>query len=147
MAAKTHKTAVVLIPPEEVWEPIQAIRRRYDRHVGRWMPHITLIYPFRPRSLFDEAGRELCEKCRAIKPFELTLAEFEHFDHGRGRYTLWLAPRPEAALTRLQQTLESALPDCGDVSRHREGYTPHLSVGQVRTTATTTLATVATVHS
>ena len=24
---KTHKSAVVIIPPEEIWEPIQKIRR------------------------------------------------------------------------------------------------------------------------
>ena len=132
MTAKTHRTAVALIPPEDVWEPIQAIRRRYDRHINRWMPHVTLVYPFRPRGLFDEAGEKLREKCRAVEPFELSLAEFRHFDHGHGRFTLWLAPRPEAALTRLQAVLESAVPDCADVSRHRDGYTPHLSVGQVR---------------
>jgi hypothetical protein len=41
---------LVIIPPEAVWEPIQAIRRRHDRKLRRWMPHITLLYPFRPRS-------------------------------------------------------------------------------------------------
>lgn len=41
MPAKTHRTAVVAMPPPEVWEPIQAIRRQHDRNVQRWMPHIT----------------------------------------------------------------------------------------------------------
>ena len=35
---KTHKSAVVIIPPEEIWEPIQKIRRLYDRQGHRWMP-------------------------------------------------------------------------------------------------------------
>ena len=52
---KTHKSAVVIIPPEEIWEPIQKIRRLYDRQCHRWMPHITLIYPFRPRSELERA--------------------------------------------------------------------------------------------
>ena len=39
---KTHQSAVVLIPPREVWAPIQAIRREHDRHLRRWMPHVTL---------------------------------------------------------------------------------------------------------
>jgi len=43
---KTYTTAVVLIPPEDVWEPIQKLRRVYDRHFDRWMPHLTLLYPF-----------------------------------------------------------------------------------------------------
>jgi 2'-5' RNA ligase superfamily len=53
MEQKTHQTAVVLIPPEAVWPPIQALRQQYDRHVRRWMPHITLLYPFRPREEFE----------------------------------------------------------------------------------------------
>jgi 2'-5' RNA ligase len=32
----------------------------------------------------------------------------------------------------LQAALESAGPDCNDVSRYADGFTPHLSVGQVR---------------
>ena len=48
MPVKTHHTAVVAMPPPEVWEPIQAIRRQHDRNVHRWMPHITLLYPFMP---------------------------------------------------------------------------------------------------
>ena len=52
-AKKTHKTAVVIIPPEDVWDPIQKIREKYDRQFRRWMPHITLIYPFRPFEEFE----------------------------------------------------------------------------------------------
>ena len=47
MPNKTHTTAVVLIPPESVQPPIQAIRSVHDRNFLRWMPHITLLYPFR----------------------------------------------------------------------------------------------------
>ncbi|MBI5480461.1 MAG: 2'-5' RNA ligase family protein [Deltaproteobacteria bacterium] len=46
---KTHHTAVVIIPPGEIWGPIQAIRQRHDQQFHRWMPHITPLYPFRPR--------------------------------------------------------------------------------------------------
>lgn len=46
MAHLTHQTAVVVIPPEDVWPSIQAIRREHDRKIRRWMPHITLIEPF-----------------------------------------------------------------------------------------------------
>jgi 2'-5' RNA ligase len=129
---KTHETAVVLIPPEDVWEPIQAVRRRYDRQVRRWMPHVTLLYPFRPRDDFDAVASPLRDVCHGIEPFEVRLAEFRHFRHGRDRYTLWLAPEPAETLRRLQAALESAVPDCNDVSRYADGFTPHLSVGQVR---------------
>ena len=131
MTVKTHKTAVVLIPPQERWEPIQTIRRGHDRHLRRWMPHVTLIYPFRPRKQFDEVEPILREACGRIAAFEVRLAEFRHFDHGRERFTLWLAPEPRGSLVALQTALESAVPGCDDVSGHPDGFTPHLSVGQV----------------
>ncbi len=132
MTAKTDKTAVVLIPPEDYWETIQTIRRQHDRQVRRWMPHVTLLYPFRPRELFDKIETELRDACRGIEPFAVRLAEFRDFHHGRARYTLWLVPEPHDAMLRLQAAVESAAPDCNEVSQRRDGFTPHLSVGQVK---------------
>jgi 2'-5' RNA ligase len=131
-ATKTHTTAVVLIPPQPCWEPIQAIRREHDRQVRRWMPHVTLIYPFLPQSEFDDAAGRLADACRGVEPFELRFAEFRHFSHGRGSFTLWLAPEPAEPLAHLQAAIQSVVPECDDVTRHRHGFTPHLSVGQVR---------------
>ncbi len=128
----TYETAVVVIPPESWWEPIQIIRRQHDRHIRRWMPHITLLYPFRLRSQFDVVAGEVLAACAAMAPFEVRLAEFREFRHGRHGYTLWLAPEPREALVRLQAALQSAVPDCDGTARHAEGFTPHLSVGQVR---------------
>jgi 2'-5' RNA ligase len=132
MATKTHQTAVVLIPPDDVWERIQAIRRQHDRQFRRWMPHVTLLYPFRPREQFGGLAGPLREATEQIEPFEVRLAEFRHFRHGRGSHTLWLAPEPSEAMVRLQAALQSAVPDCDDVAGHKAGFTPHLSVGQVR---------------
>jgi 2'-5' RNA ligase len=135
MSIRTHHTAVVLVPPEQCWEPIQVIRRGHDRQFRRWMPHVTLLYPFRPRAMFDEAAVTLQSATAGIDPFEITLGEFRHFRHGRSSYTLWLAPEPTEPLQRLQAALQAALPDCDDTSRREAGFTPHLSVGQVRATA------------
>ena len=132
MTTKTYQTAVVLIPPEDLWEPIQAIRREHDRQFRRWMPHVTLLYPFRVREQFDEVEPVLREAGRRVEPFQVRLGEFRHFGHGRSKYTLWLAPKPRDAMVRLQAALQSAVPDCDDASRHSNGFTPHLSVGQVR---------------
>ncbi len=130
MPEKTHKTAVVLVPPESVWGPIQAIRRAHDRQVRRWMPHVTLLYPFRPREAFDSAAPALEAAAAGVEPFEVTLDEFRWFRHGRGRSTMWLAPEPADRLVGLQAVLQAAVPDCDDVARHRKGFVPHLSVGQ-----------------
>ncbi len=129
---KTHTTAIVLIPPRWCWEPIQAIRRVHDRQVRRWMPHVTLIYPFRPRDQFDGLAGPLAEACRGVEPFEVRLAEFRHFRHGRSSFTIWLAPEPKDALVRLQAAIQAVVPDCDDLAGHAQGFTPHLSVGQAR---------------
>jgi 2'-5' RNA ligase len=129
---KTFTTAVVLIPPSEVQPDIQAIRRVHDRHFKRWMPHITLLYPFRPRPEFDQLAERFAAACEVIEPFQVELAEMRFFRHRRDNFTLWLSPEPKGALIRLQAVLGSVAPDCNDVVRHRDGFTPHLSVGQVQ---------------
>jgi RNA 2',3'-cyclic 3'-phosphodiesterase len=131
MAKKTHTTAVVLIPPAEVWEPIQRIRRAHDRHIKRWMPHITLLYPFRPNDEFAMLGAQFSTVCTGLDPFRVELAEIRCFQHRRESYTLWLAPEPRAVLIELQALLGNMVPDCDDVTRKCHGFTPHLSVGQV----------------
>jgi RNA 2',3'-cyclic 3'-phosphodiesterase len=133
VTGKTHHTAIVLVPPEDVWEPIQAIRRRHDRQVRRWMPHVTLLYPFRSSAEFDRLEPALRAACARIVPFAVRLALLRVFDHGPRSHTLWLAPEAGGdSLRRLQASLQAAVPDCDDVSRHAEGFTPHLSVGQAR---------------
>jgi 2'-5' RNA ligase len=127
---RTDETAVVVIPPPKCWEPIQAIRRKHDRQFRRWMPHITLLYPFRPRKQFATLATELRCACAQIAPLEIRLAQVEYFRHGPGRHTLWLAPDPPEGLIRLQAALQSIVPDCDDTARHAPGFTPHLSVGQ-----------------
>jgi RNA 2',3'-cyclic 3'-phosphodiesterase len=130
MPVKTHHTAVVAMPPPEVWEPIQAIRRQYDRHVQRWMPHITLLYPFVPHAQFDEVLPGLIQVGRQNVVLQVTLATFQAFTHGFGKTTIWLAPEPRHALVTLQAALHAALPAYNEQSRFPTGFTPHLSVGQ-----------------
>ncbi len=132
MSTKIHSSALVLIPPEEIWGPIQSIRHRYDRQVRRWMPHITLVYPFRPPSDYDQLQKPLSSALRSFAPFRIELSEFHFFQHGSRSFTLWLKPEPREPLVKLQAALTRVVPDCDDVIRHRGGFNPHLSVGQVR---------------
>lgn len=133
---KTHSTAVVLIPPPDVWAPIQAIRQVHDRHWHRWMPHITLLYPFRPLAEFADLTPRFSILCEGAEAFRVRLAELRYFRHRGDSYTLWLAPEPNESLVSLQSIIETVVPECNDVSQHREGFTPHLSLGQARGTAT-----------
>jgi 2'-5' RNA ligase len=131
MQHKTHHTAVVALPPPEIWEPIQVIRRQHDRQLQRWMPHINLLYPFVAREHFAMVRPLLTAASRQVTPFQVTLAIFRSFTHAFGGSTLWLEPEPRDAFTRLQATLQAAFPSCDDLSRFPGGFTPHLSVGQV----------------
>ncbi len=135
MAAAAHITycsAVVVIPPQRLWQPIQAIRSRHDRHLRRWMPHITLLYPFYPRSEFPFWAERLGELCLTQAPIGIRLEALQYFHQGRGRYTLWLAPQPAQALIDLQHRLQRIATDCDEQSRFAGGFIPHLSLGQVR---------------
>jgi 2'-5' RNA ligase len=127
---KTYKTALVLIPPPEIWPPIQGIRQGHDRHFVRWMPHISLLYPFRERGDWEGLYGPLARACQSIAPFDIELASFDAFQH-RSSYTLWLAPEPRGAIVHLQAVLYGVVPDCDDTRQHQGGFTPHLSVGQV----------------
>lgn len=130
MSRKIHHTAVAIVPPEGLWEPIQAIRREHDRQIHRWMPHINLLYPFRPQDEFAAMTPNLVTACAAVTSFGITLGEFRFFRHGSGRCTLWLAPEPVEVLRELQAALQTVCPDCDDLSRFASDFTPHLSVGQ-----------------
>jgi RNA 2',3'-cyclic 3'-phosphodiesterase len=131
----THTTAVVVIPPAEVWPPIQALRQQHDRQYRRWMPHITLLYPFRPRADFAALAAQFAAACADLTSFDITLARFDTFRQPRQHYALWLAPEPQDALVALQAALWQVVPDCDATRRHAHGFTPHLSVGQARGSA------------
>ncbi|CUS96371.1 2'-5' RNA ligase family protein [Candidatus Kryptobacter tengchongensis] len=129
---KTHKTAVVIIPTEDVWEPIQKIRREHDRQFRRWMPHITLIYPFRPFEEFESVYVEFEKVCNEVEKFEIELSDFKFFKHYGENYTIWLQPEPVEKIINVQEKLQSIVPDCDDVRKFVNGFIPHLSVGQVK---------------
>ena len=131
-----HKTAAVIIPPEDAWGPIQAIRQKHDSKIDRWMPHVTLIYPFLPRSRFGQSKRQLISACKSVRPFDIELATFEHFGRGKGYYTLWLAPEPAEPILDLHAALcPIVYEDACDLDHAIWHFKPHLSVGQVRGTA------------
>ena len=129
---KTHRTAVVVIPPEDLWDPIQALRRQYDRHFRRWMPHITLLYPFRSRAAFEQIAPVLTRTCHLMAPFAVRLQRFGFFVHGSRSATFYLTPEPAGALKALHRALRAKVPDCNDTARFDGGFTPHLSLGQAR---------------
>lgn len=128
MGTKTLETAVVIIVPRNL--RIDTIRRRYERHAARSTPHISLLYPFRPREEFAEAAALMMQTCAAVSPFTLTLSEVRTFKAPDQSATLWLSPEPARPIGDLQACLQQAFPDCDDVARRPGGFIPHLCVGQ-----------------
>ena len=79
--AKVHTSAVVLIPGEEHWGAIQAIRRDHDKSYQRWMPHINLLYPFISADFFPECLAKITEALVDTDSFLVTLQSFGFFEH------------------------------------------------------------------
>ncbi len=127
---KSVLTAIVLVPPGKLWGPIQAIRSRYDRRYHRWMPHITLIFPFVPELEIPRLLPGLTAALADVVPFRIRLERFRYFRHPSGTATVWLAPVPAEPVGEVQWRLQQVVPWCDDQRRHPEGFTPHLSVGQ-----------------
>ncbi|MDJ1497980.1 RNA repair domain-containing protein [Cytophagaceae bacterium DM2B3-1] len=127
----TYQSAIVVIPPESLWGPIQAIRKQYDSKVARWMPHITLVYGFIPDEYFSSATALLAKKLTRLRPFDVTLTGYEAFTH-RNNITAWLKPETETAgqWQELQSALQELFPQCNEQISRTTGFTPHLSVGQ-----------------
>ena len=129
---KTHRTAIVVIPPRDVWAPIQRIRQQHDAKIRRWMPHFTVIYPFCDESQFRCMARSVAEQSCRLKPFDVTLMDFDTFSHRKGRFTVWLRPEPASPLHELHAAVSKAVRYDRDYETRMKRFTPHLSVGQVR---------------
>ncbi len=136
----THRSDAVILPPRSQWGAIQALRRAHDPSMGRWMPHINLLYGFLPEAMFEAAAARLSAAITDLAPARITLDRIGRFDHA-GSTTLYLAPDRASArwLCALQSRLREALPQCTE--QDRDGvFTPHLTLARCRPSEAAALA-------
>jgi len=127
---KVFSSAVVIILPENIWDPIQEIRKVHDKAFLRWMPHINIVYPFYETSYFASKSKEIHEALKSLNPFKVTLSQFGYFTH-KDSCTLWLRPDTEhQEIYQIQKILEPLFPELNDYSSDLTAFTPHISVGQ-----------------
>jgi 2'-5' RNA ligase len=115
-------TALCIIPPQEVWAPMQLIREKYDKGYVRWMPHFNFLYPFVTFDEFPEAEKLLKESLSKIKPFKVKLEKFGSFDQ-KNESVLWIKPESDVIREVNNQISKVYKPN-------RKDFVPHISVGQ-----------------
>jgi poly(A) polymerase len=70
----------VVIPPRAVWPAVQDVRCARDKSYLRWMPHVTLLYPFLEDDAsgenFASAAKLAADALRDVAPFRCALRDF-----------------------------------------------------------------------
>eukprot|EP01040_Poterioochromonas_malhamensis_P009230 gene9230-10019_t len=127
MASKLHfTTALVIIIPEEFHDMINRLRSQYDHAYPRWMPHMTLYYPFVSIEQFPEIANRLQTALRGFGNISINLNKISFFSQ-KGKSTLHLAPQDDTRLQELFQLIHQTIPE---VPLARAQYKPHATIGQ-----------------
>ena len=132
---KVHTTSLCWVPAVDQQEPIQRLRVEHDRQIGRWPPHVNVLYPFVPIDEFEEAVTRLSHALAAIPAFDVAMRRLQRFTYGKKSLTAWLAPEPDAASPpdawqTLQALCQRAFPHCTDQTDRCGAFVAHLTVGQ-----------------
>ena len=133
-SATTTQTALCIIPPEHLWEQIQAIRSVHDKAYPRWMPHINLIYPFVAEANFTHAREQLAPLVNRMKPFTVRFdqSSVTYFSQKGDGCTYHLHPTADAELIELQRVIDAQM---NPASKKKRPFAAHLTLGQTTASA------------
>ncbi|EHK26701.1 uncharacterized protein TRIVIDRAFT_59177 [Trichoderma virens Gv29-8] len=126
---ESHDTALCLIPPPQLWGPVNALRSLNDEKFTKWPPHITLVYPFVTPEALPDVAEALCRnKIGSLDDdISINLEEAGFFSHRR-RGTVFIRPKPGQQVKHLSELRDQIHRFLGR-PRGRE-YRPHLTLAQ-----------------
>jgi 2'-5' RNA ligase/endonuclease/exonuclease/phosphatase family metal-dependent hydrolase len=141
LAEPSSDTALCLIPPEHLWEPVDRLRSLHDKAYNRWPPHINLVYPFVHPEYLQEAAQILSQldlstivrndderRGEEVSQAKIILDEADAFTH-KQYSTIHLRPGrssdSEGTLARLAKSVRDALGQSAD-----EQFRPHMTIAQ-----------------
>jgi 2'-5' RNA ligase superfamily len=116
---------LVLVPAAE--PAVGEHRARLDASARDGVPaHLTVLYPFLPAGLIDNAVLALLAGLFAgVRAFRFTLDRVDWF----GDDVVWLGPRDEAPFRALTELAFAAFPSCPPYGGQYADVIPHLTVG------------------
>ncbi len=121
--AYRHGTLVIR-PPAELRDMVDALRRRYDPESARISEaHITLTQPL-VEALSDADARQIAARCEQEAPFEIRVGPLRSFLPAP---VLWLDTQPAARIVALRGDLHAL--DLFDLGLpHTDDFVPHMTV-------------------
>jgi hypothetical protein len=121
--------SALLLPVPAAEPAVAEHRARLDASARDGVPaHLTVLYPFLPPALIDDAVRASLQRLFAGFPaFAFTLDQVRWF----GQDVVWLAPRDPAPFRALMTATWAAFPACPPYGNQHTEVIPHLTVGHL----------------
>lgn len=123
----SNNTAVTIIPPYNICQEIDKIRKIYDNKYNRWMPHLNIIYGFVPLSDIYLRKTDIQRVVDKYLPLLMEFSGLGTFDQGQS-CVVYLEPTPacKKILIDIQKNL------FGNIFETEMKYEPHLKIGYLR---------------
>lgn len=140
MARRTMRTFIAVPLEEPLRQKLVALQENLSLAGNdvKWVEppnlHVTLLF------LGEVDARETLDVCRAVArvtaelpPFTLELGGLGFFPNPRRPRVLWAGLTEGAVeMANLHDALEGALMDLGCYRREERGYTPHVTLGRIK---------------